>query len=60
MKAARILLTYGIVFSIGLWLGYKFASTEKGVTSSKKETSESVVKMGNEASGNRGVREGNV
>ena len=59
MKAARTLLTYGIVFSIGLWLGYKFASTEKGVTSSKKETSESVVKMGNESSGNRGVKEGN-
>jgi cell division septation protein DedD len=59
MKAGRILLSYGIVFCIGLWLGYKFASTEKGVTSGKKETSESVVKMGNEASGNRGGREGN-
>jgi hypothetical protein len=42
MRFGRILLSYGIVFSIGLWLGYRFASTEKTMAPEKKELSESM------------------
>jgi cell division septation protein DedD len=46
MRFGRILLSYGIVFSIGLWLGYRFASTEKTMAPEKKELSESILRMG--------------
>jgi cell division septation protein DedD len=59
MKAGRILVSYGIVFFIGLWLGYRFASTGKTVAPERKEMSESVVKMENEDQGKRERREGN-
>jgi cell division septation protein DedD len=59
MKMGRILLSYGIVFFIGLWLGFKFASTGKTVVPDKKGISESVVKMGNEDQEKRERSEGN-
>lgn len=59
MKAGRILVSYGIIFSIGLWLGYKLASTGKSVVPQRKEMSESVVKMGNEDEGKGERGEGN-
>ena len=59
MRSGRMLLSYGIVFSIGLWLGYKLASTGKTVAPERKEMSESVVKMGNEGKGNGERSEGN-
>lgn len=59
MKAGRILLSYGIIFFIGLWLGYKFASTGKTMAPQRKEMSESAVKMGNEDEGTRERGEGN-
>jgi cell division septation protein DedD len=59
MKAGRILVSYAIVFFIGLWLGYKFASTGKTVAPERKEMSESVVKMENQDQGTRERREGN-
>lgn len=59
MRSGRKLLSYGIVFSIGLWLGYKFASTGKIVAPERKEVSESVVKMGNEGQGTGKRSEGN-
>jgi hypothetical protein len=46
MRFGRILLSYGIVFSIGLWLGYRFASTEKTMAPEKKELSESIRREG--------------
>ncbi len=59
MKVGRILVSYGMVFFIGLWLGYKFASTGKTVTPEKKEISESIVKMETEGQVNKKSREGN-
>jgi cell division septation protein DedD len=59
MKAGRILVSYGIVFFIGLWLGYKFASTGKTMEPERTEMSESVVKMENEDQGKKERREGN-
>lgn len=53
VKAGRILLSYGIVFFLGLWLGYKFAPTGKTVAPERREMSESVAKIGNEDQGKR-------
>jgi cell division septation protein DedD len=54
-----MLLSYGIVLCIGLWLGYRFASTGRIVAPERKEMSESVAKMGNDDQGNRERTEGN-
>jgi cell division septation protein DedD len=54
-----MLLSYGVVLCIGLWLGYKFASTGRTVAPERKEMSESVAKMGNEDQGNGERTEGN-
>jgi cell division septation protein DedD len=59
VKVGRILLSYSIVFFIGLWLGYKFAPTGKTVTPERKEISEKVGKMGNEDQEKRERGEGN-
>jgi len=32
MRLGRVVLSYGIVFLIGLWMGYKFASTRRATT----------------------------
>jgi hypothetical protein len=58
-RLGRMLLSYGVVLCIGLWLGYKFASTGRTVAPERKEMSESVAKMGNEDQGNGERTEGN-
>ena len=37
MRLGRMLLSYGIVFLIGLWAGYKFAFTRKAAPPGSKE-----------------------
>lgn len=58
-RLGRMLVSYGIVFFIGLWLGYKFASTGKTVAPERKEMSESAAKVGRGEQGNGEVPEGN-
>lgn len=58
-RLGRMLLSYGVVLCIGLWLGYKFASIGRTVAPGRKEMSESVAKMGNEDQGNGERTEGN-
>ncbi len=58
-RLGRMLLSYGVVLCIGLWLGYKFASTGRTVAPERKEMSESVAKMENEDQGNGERTEGN-
>jgi cell division septation protein DedD len=59
MKSGRMLLSYGIVFFIGLWLGYEFASTGRTVVPERKEVSKSVVSKENQDQGKRERWEGN-
>jgi len=58
-RLGRMLVSYGIVFFIGLWLGYKFASTGKTVAPERKEMSESAAKAGKGEQGNGEGPEGN-
>ncbi len=58
-RLGRMLVSYGIVFFIGLWLGYKFASTGKTVAPERKEMSESAAKVGRGEQGNGEGPEGN-
>ncbi len=51
MRLGRVLLSYGMVFFIGLWLGYKFTSTRKAVAPERMEMSESIARLGNEGQG---------
>jgi cell division septation protein DedD len=45
MRLGRVLLSYGIVFLIGLWAGYKFASTRKAAPPEKKEMLDSIARV---------------
>ncbi|UCD71031.1 MAG: SPOR domain-containing protein [Syntrophobacterales bacterium] len=47
-RLGRVLLSYGIVFFIGLWLGYKLSSTRRTVAPERKEMSESIPREENE------------
>ena len=51
MRLGRVLLSYGIVFFIGLWLGYKFASIGKAVAPERKEIAQSVIQKANKGQG---------
>ena len=57
-RLGRMLVSYGIVFFIGLWLGYKFASTGKTVAPERKEMPESAAKVEEGGQGNGGKPEG--
>lgn len=57
MRLGRVLLSYGIVFFIGLWVGYKFASNGKAVAPKGMDMSESIARLGNEGQG-KGKRSG--
>jgi cell division septation protein DedD len=51
MRLGRVLLSYGIVLFIGLWLGYKFASIRKTAAPERKEMLESIAPVGSEGQG---------
>ena len=51
MRLGRVLLSYFMVFFIGLWLGYKFASNGKAVAPERIDMSESIARLGNEGQG---------
>ena len=51
MRLGRVLLSYGIVFFIGLWVGYEFASTRKAAPPESKEMVDSIARVGNEGQG---------
>lgn len=57
MRLGRVFLSYGIVFFIGLWVGYKFASNGKAVAPEGMDMSESIARLGNEGQG-KGKRSG--
>jgi hypothetical protein len=57
MRLGRVLLSYGMVFFIGLWVGYKFASNGKTVAPEEMDMSESIARLGNEGQG-KGKRSG--
>ncbi len=44
-KLGRVLLGYGIVFFIGLWLGHQLASSRKAVTPERKKAMESTAEL---------------
>ncbi|MCK5553395.1 MAG: SPOR domain-containing protein [Deltaproteobacteria bacterium] len=48
MRLGRVLLSYGIVLLIGLWAGYKIASTRKAAPPGSKEMLDSIATVGNE------------
>ena len=50
-RLGRVFLSYVIVFFIGLWLGYKFASNGKAVVPERMDISESIARLGNEGQG---------
>jgi len=53
MRLGRVLLSYGIVFLIGLWVGYKIASNGKAVAPEGMDMSESIARLENEGQGKR-------
>jgi hypothetical protein len=57
MRLGRVLLSYGMVFFIGLLVGYKFASNGKAVAPEGMDMSESIARLGNEGQG-KGKRSG--
>lgn len=42
MRLGRVVLSYGIVFLIGLWVGYKFASTRMATTYESRDPLHSI------------------
>jgi cell division septation protein DedD len=58
MRLGRVLLSYGIVFLIGLWAGYKFASTRKAAPPEKKEMLDSIARVEKEEGGREKKSEG--
>lgn len=51
MQLGRVVLSYGIVFLIGLWLGYKFASTRKAATYESRNPLHSIAEVEDVAEG---------
>ena len=51
MRLGRVLLSYGIVFLIGLWAGYKIASTRKAAPPERKEMVDSIARARDEEAG---------
>jgi cell division septation protein DedD len=57
MRLGRVLLSYGMVFFIGLWVGYKLASNGKAVAPEGMDMSESIARLENEGQ-RKGKRSG--
>ncbi len=53
-----MLLSYGMVFFIGLWVGYKFASNGKAVAPERMDMSESIGRLGSDGQGKAKRSEG--
>jgi cell division septation protein DedD len=58
MRLGRMLLSYGIVFLIGLWAGYKFAFTRKAAPPGSKEMVDSIARVEKEEKGKEKRSEG--
>lgn len=53
IRLGRVLLSYGVIFLIGLWVGYKLSSNGKSVAPEGMDMSESIARLENEGQGKR-------
>lgn len=56
MRLGRVILSYGIVFLIGLWGGYKIASIRKAAPPERREMLDSVARARDEEGGKESER----